>query len=109
MRARAGLDFDLYLATKHYGVHLLYRLGLSKRAIAAQVGWSEDAVDGLLRTYGHLDLIAPAEVDALYQTQAQMQPDPARSLSGIRPIPVVVRLEVAQELERFGRPHGGTG
>jgi integrase len=58
--ARAGLEFDFYLATKHYGVHLLYKLGLSKRAIAAQCGWSEKAVDNLLRVYGHLDLIALA-------------------------------------------------
>ena len=64
--ARAGLDFDLYLATKHYGVHLLYRLGLSQRAIAAQMGWSERSVEALLRTYGHIDLVALAEVDALY-------------------------------------------
>jgi hypothetical protein len=32
-----------------HGVHLLYTLGLSKRAIAAQMGWSEKAVDNLLR------------------------------------------------------------
>lgn len=64
--ARAGLEFDFYLATKHYGVHLLYKLGLSKRAIAAQCGWSEKAVENLLRVYGHIDLIALGEVDALY-------------------------------------------
>jgi integrase len=43
VRARAGLDFDFYLTTRHYGVALLYRLGLSRRAIAAQLGWSEGA------------------------------------------------------------------
>ena len=67
VKASAGLDFDLYHATKHYGVHLLFRLGLSKRAIAAQCGWSEDAVDSLLRVYGHADVAALAEVDALYE------------------------------------------
>jgi integrase len=41
VKARAGLEHDFYLATKHYGVHLLYKLGISKRAIAAQMGWSE--------------------------------------------------------------------
>lgn len=66
VKARAGLNFDLYLATKHYGAHLLYRLGLSRRAIAAQMGWSERAVDSLLMTYGHADLVALGEVDALY-------------------------------------------
>ena len=64
--ARAGLDFDFYLATKHLGVHELYRLGLSRRAIAAQAGWSERDVDEMLRVYGHADLVALAEVDALY-------------------------------------------
>jgi integrase len=66
VKAWARLDFDLYLATKHYGVHLLYKAGLSQRAIAAQMGWSESAVEGLLRTYGHIDLIALEEIDELY-------------------------------------------
>jgi hypothetical protein len=34
VKAAAGLDFEFYLATKHSGVHLLHRLGLSQRAIA---------------------------------------------------------------------------
>jgi len=67
VKAAAGLDFDFYLATKHYGVHLLYKLGLSTRAIAAQMGWSEKAVENLLRVYGHIDLIALEEVDRLYE------------------------------------------
>lgn len=83
VRARAELDFDLYLATKHYGVHLLYKLGLSQRAIGSQMGWSERAVEGLLRTYGHIDLVALAEVDALYSDDSdaivtQNGRDPAR-------------------------------
>jgi integrase len=49
VKARAGLDFDFYMASKHYGVSLLYRLGLSKRAIAAQMGWSEKQVDEAAR------------------------------------------------------------
>jgi integrase len=65
VRARAGLDFELYWY-KHYGVHRLYKLGLSKRGIAAQAGWSEDKVDALLRVYGHTDLAALSEVDELY-------------------------------------------
>lgn len=47
MLARTGLDRDFYLASKHYGVHLLYKLGLSSRAIGAQMGWSEKAVESL--------------------------------------------------------------
>jgi integrase len=68
VRDRAGLEHDFYNATKHFGCHRLYQLGLSKRAIGAQAGWSEDAVDSLLRVYGHTDLVALAEVDALYAT-----------------------------------------
>lgn len=67
VKAAAGLDFDFYLATKHYGVHLLYKLGLSTRAIAAQMGWSEQAVGSLLTVYGHIDVIALEEVDRLYE------------------------------------------
>jgi integrase len=66
VKARAGLNCDFYLATKHYGVHQLYKLGLSRRAIAAQAGWSERDVDRMLAVYGHADLVALAEVDALY-------------------------------------------
>jgi hypothetical protein len=55
-----------------HGVHLLYKLGLSKRAIAAQMGWSEAAVDGLLRVYGHAEDVALSEVDALYSMHDSM-------------------------------------
>jgi hypothetical protein len=69
VKARAGLDFDFYLASKHYGVHLLYKLGLSTRAIGAQMGWSEGTVEKLLQVYGHIDLVALGEVDAVYERQ----------------------------------------
>lgn len=73
IRAAAGLDqrYDFYLCTKHWGVHELYRLGLSKRAIAAQAGWSERDVESMLRVYGHTDLVALGEVDALYAAPAE--------------------------------------
>ena len=78
VRAAAGLRFDFYMATKHYGVHLLYRLGLSKRAIAAQAGWSEQDVDAMLRVYGHADLVVLAEVDALYARESDSNRDANR-------------------------------
>ena len=31
------------------------------------MGWSEKAVENLLRVYGHADLVALGEVDALYE------------------------------------------
>jgi integrase len=70
VKARAGLDFDFYLATKHYGVHKLYKEGLSSRAIAAQAGWAERDVDRMLAVYGHKDLAALAEIDALYPSES---------------------------------------
>jgi integrase len=55
--ARARLDFDFYLATKHYGVHhLKVRLGLPNHDIAEQAGWSEKAVEEMVRTYAHTSM-----------------------------------------------------
>jgi hypothetical protein len=51
--ARAGLDFDLYHATKHYGVWFMWtKLGMSNRAIAAQAGWSWDGGQDAARCTG---------------------------------------------------------
>lgn len=83
VRAAAGLDCDFYLATKHLGVHMLYREGLSTRAIAAQCGWSEKAVDQLLTVYGHADLVALTEIDALYKAN-QSDADVTQEASNAR-------------------------
>jgi integrase len=70
--ARAGLDFDFYHATKHYGVHYMWtRLGMSRRAIAAQAGWSVGTVDKMLAVYGHADVGALDEVDHAFASQAR--------------------------------------
>ena len=66
VKARARLDFVIYEATKHYGVHALYVAGVSARTIGKLAGWSEDDVEAMLRVYGHADLAAQAEIDALY-------------------------------------------
>lgn len=66
--AAAGLEFDFYHATKHYGVHYMWtRLGMSRRAIAAQAGWTVSAVDRMLAIYGHADVGALEEVDAAFR------------------------------------------
>jgi hypothetical protein len=39
---------------------------VSKRTIAQMAGWSESAVDSLLKVYGHADVAAQAEINALY-------------------------------------------
>jgi integrase len=54
VRARAGVDVEFYVATKHYGVWFLkVREGLDNGAIGAQAGWSEKTVDDMVKTYGH--------------------------------------------------------
>lgn len=66
--AAAGLHFDFYLATKHYGVHYMWtKLRMSRRAIAAQAGWSLRTVDKMLSIYGHGDVGALEEVDAAFE------------------------------------------
>jgi integrase len=63
--ARANLDFDFYLATKHFGVHYMWTvLDLKERAIAAQAGWKLSTVTQMLATYGHGDVGALEEVEA---------------------------------------------
>jgi integrase len=66
--ARAGLDFDLYHATKHYGTWYLWtKLHLSRRALAAQSGWSVRSVDAMLARYGHGDVGALEEIDRAFE------------------------------------------
>lgn len=65
--ARADLEFDFYHATKHYGVHYMWaKLGMSKRAIAAQAGWKLSTVEKMLAIYGHAEVGALEEVDAAF-------------------------------------------
>ena len=67
VKARAGLDFDFYHATKHYGVHYLWtKLHLPRRAIAAQAGWSLSTIDKMLAIYGHGEVGALEEVDTAF-------------------------------------------
>jgi integrase len=75
--ARAGLEFDFYLATKHYGCwYMKTQLGLSNADIAAQAGWSESSVDKMVATYAHTN------VGALDRDQGRVvgrKPDAARA------------------------------
>lgn len=64
VRAAAGLDFDFYHSTKHYGVHYMWtEREMSPRAIAALAGWKVSTVIEMLETYGHGDVGAMEEVD----------------------------------------------
>jgi integrase len=66
--ARARLDVEFYMATKHYGVHhMKVVLGLPDAAIAAQAGWSERAVTKMVQTYAHaVDDRRLDEIDAAF-------------------------------------------
>jgi transcriptional regulator with XRE-family HTH domain len=69
VKAKAGLDFDFYHSTKHYGVHYMWSdpdLRMSPRAIAALAGWKVSTVIEMLGTYGHGDVGALEEVDAAF-------------------------------------------
>jgi hypothetical protein len=71
VKARARLDFVVYEATKHYGVHALYEAGVSSRT-GKLAGWSEADVEAMLRVYGHADVAAQAEIDALYADERSL-------------------------------------
>jgi integrase len=65
--AAAGLDFDFYLATKHWCVHYMHAmLGLPPRVIAEQMGWSLAGTLKLLAVYGHGDVGALEEIDRAF-------------------------------------------
>jgi integrase len=77
--ARAGLDMDFYLATKHYCVHYMHAtLGLEPRVIAEQMGWTLAGVLKLLAVYGHGDVGALEAIDAAFATNVT----PLRAVAG---------------------------
>ncbi len=69
VQVRAGLEFDFYLATKHYCVHYLWAdLGLKPSAVAQQMGWSLATTTAMLEVYGHGNVGALAEIDAAFRS-----------------------------------------
>jgi integrase len=67
VQASAGLRFDFYLASKHKCVHYMkVKLGLPNHVIAAQMGWSESAVEKMIATYGHTEIGALDAIDAAF-------------------------------------------
>jgi integrase len=67
----AGLDFDFYHATKHFGCWYMWtQLGMSERAIAALAGWKLDNIREILKllgVYGHGEVGALNEVDKAFE------------------------------------------
>ena len=77
--AAAGLDFDFYLATKHWAVHHLHvEHGLPPRVIAEQMGWELAGTLKLLRVYGHGDIGALEEIDRAFGSNVR----PLRAVGG---------------------------
>ena len=67
VQASAGLRFDWYLSTKHRCVHhFKVTLGLPNHVIAAQMGWSESAVEKMVATYAHTEVGALDAIDAAF-------------------------------------------
>ena len=84
--ARAGIEFDFYLATKHYCVHYIHAtLGLPPRVIAEQMGWTLAGTLKLLAVYGHGDIGALEEIDRAFSAnvralRAVAAPSPGRAM-----------------------------
>jgi hypothetical protein len=78
VRARARLDHDLYMATKHYGVwYMKVVLGLPDAAVAAQAGWFERSVTKMVETYGHaVDDRRLDEIDRAFERDVERDVNP---------------------------------
>jgi hypothetical protein len=71
VQASAGVRFDFYLATKHRCVHYMnVKLNLPNHVIAAQMGWSESAVESMITTYAHAEIGALEAIDAAFASVA---------------------------------------
>jgi integrase len=78
--ARAGLEHGFYVATKHYCVHnMKVRHGISNSDIAHQMGWSESAVEEMVKTYAHAEIGAAERIRAAYARTDAHPDDPALS------------------------------
>ena len=61
---KADMDFDFYLATRHYFAWQAFAIKhRSVNAIAQQMGWSRSATEDLLSVYGHGDVGWEAEYE----------------------------------------------
>jgi len=69
VKARAQLDFDFYMSSKHYGCwDMKVKLKLPNHVIAAQAGWSEKSVEKMVATYTHSEVGALDAIDAAWGT-----------------------------------------
>lgn len=70
VRARARIDAEFYVATKHYGVwYMKVVLDLPDAAIAAQAGWAEKSITEMVKTYAHaVDERRLDEIDRAFES-----------------------------------------
>jgi hypothetical protein len=86
VQASAGLRFDFYLATKHKCVHhMKVKLNLPNHVIAAQMGWSESAVERMVATYGRTEVGALDAIDAAFATVHDAGPALATTVDRVSP------------------------
>lgn len=72
VRERAGLDFDFYMATKHFCVHYLYtEMKLEPRLIAEQMGWKIGSVLKMLEIYGHGNVNARTQIQSAWEQREE--------------------------------------
>jgi integrase len=75
VQASAGFRFDWYMASKHKCVHYKkVKLNLPNHVIAAQMGWSEGAVEKMVATYAHTEIGALEAIDAAFATVPDAKP-----------------------------------
>jgi hypothetical protein len=73
------MRFDFYLATKHKCVHYMkVKLNLPNHVIAAQMGWSESAVEKMVATYVHAEIGALEAIDAAFAMVPDANPTHAQ-------------------------------
>jgi DNA-binding NarL/FixJ family response regulator len=79
VQASAGLHFDFYLATKRKCVlYMKVAVGLPNHIIAAQMGWSESAVEKLIATSAHAEIGALEAIDAAFAAVPDATPTHAQ-------------------------------
>lgn len=75
VQASAGVRFDFYLATKHKCVHYMkVTLNLPNHVTAAQMGWSESAVEQMIAVYAHAEIGALEAIDAAFAALPDANP-----------------------------------
>jgi integrase len=73
--AKAGLEFDFYICTRHACCHYLWtELELAERDIEYQMGWAQGGAKQLLKVYGHREQGALERIHGAYAARGKVTP-----------------------------------